>query len=460
MDKELSRNLHVLVWQDIDWIVLIQYIDNLKSRIYKSSIQKFYKKSHDLQYFLINSPLVKLMAFKKVIDSYFNIINLNSFKLGYLVHYLSLDFNLNISILLNYSKSGFFNSNEKIQLIIDKVKNLIIIWSIEPYLNHLYYLNNFSFCRYYSKKTRINLENQFYLHGINLNLVALFHNIDLSVFVGRMNIQRTIKQYLYQFLDEGTFIVFIDSLDKYLRLSVLRKQEESLFNKIIDIFILNICYEIDILLRSYSNFKLSVLKDFLIIHSASNLLVICEDACQLNIWKQVFLDILLSHGIEIKKKIYTRKISLLQGLNLKNDFMVVSVYSNRLHFVIKPSLYYQFILLKHISSIIMKSKSKTLFLLIVRLNMLLLSWSILHRNQQVQKIFSLLDYLIYLKLKSYIVNQHSNWSNQKIRSKYFTRAIYCFNAVDVSANWVFSISINNIDYYKIYSAIKLSWLTR
>nr|YP_010728686.1 hypothetical protein P6G74_pgp120 [Phymatolithon calcareum]WEA76800.1 hypothetical protein [Phymatolithon calcareum] len=460
MDKELSRSLHVLVWQDIDWKILIQYVDNLKSRIYKSSIQKSYEKTHDLQCFLINSPLVKLMALKRVIDSSFHIINLNSFELGYLVYSLSLGSKQNINILFNYSKGDLFNLNEKIQFIINKVKNLIIIWSIEPYLNHLYYLNTFSYCKYYSKKTRINIGNHFYLYGIDLNLVALFHYVDLSVFVGRMNIQSTIKQYIYQFLDEGIFNVLMHSLDQYLRLSSLRKQEVSLFNKIIDIFMLNICCEIDILLRSYSNGKLSALKDFMIIHSASDLVVICEDTYLLNIWQQVFLDVLLSNGVEIKKKRSVRKISLLQGLNLKNNLMVVSIYSNPLYITIKPSLYYQFILLKKISSIIMKSKSKSLFLLIVRLNMLLLSWSTLHCNQQVRKIFSLLDYLIYLKLKSFIVNQHSNWSNQKIKSKYFPEVLYCFNAVDASANWVCSISINNIDYYKLYSSIKLSWLAR
>lgn len=460
MDKELSRSLHVLVWQDIDWKILTQYVDNLKSRIYKLSIQKSYEKTYNLQYFLVNSPLVKLIAFKKVIESYFHIINLNSFELGYLIYYLNLDSKLNISILVNYCKGNFFSSNEKIQLMIDKVKNLMVIWSIEPYLNHLYYLNNFSSCRYYSKKTCINIKNPFYLYSLNLNLFSLFYYIDLSAFVSRMNIQSIIKRYIYQFLDEGIFTLMMDSLDQYLKFSVLRKQEISFFNKIIDIFMLNICYETEILLRSYSNFQLSALKDFMIINSESDLAVTCDDSYQLNLWQQVFLDILLSNGVEIKKKRYMKKVSLLEGLSFNNDFMVVSVYSNLVYLTIKPSLYGQFILLKQISVIITKSKSKALFLLIVRLNMLLLSWSTLYRNQSARKIFSLLDYLIYLKLKSFIVNQHSNWSNQKIKFKYFPKFLYCFNAVDINTNWIFSASISNMSYYKLHFSIKLSWFAR
>ncbi len=129
-----------------------------------------------------------------------------------------------------------------------------------------------------------------------------------------------------------------------------------------------------------------------------------------------------------------------------------------LKIIAKPSLYYQFILLKQVSSLI--SKANSLFLLIIRLNMLLLSWSILYRNQQVAKLFALLDYLIYLKIKSFLVNCHSSWSNQRVKLKYFPQRIYCFNIVDTKTNWVFSSNVTSGIYYRLYFSIKLSWLVR
>nr|YP_010728961.1 hypothetical protein P6G75_pgp198 [Lithothamnion corallioides]WEA76997.1 hypothetical protein [Lithothamnion corallioides] len=457
MDKELSRNLHILVWQYIDWKVLIQYVDNLKSRIYKASIQKSYEKIYDSQLSLINSPLVKLVAFKQIFDLYYHRINLNSFQLGYLVSYFSLESTLDYSVLVYYSSDRILNSNRKIQLIIDKVKNLVMIWSIEPYQNYLYYLNSFSISSYYNKYTNFNIRNEIYSYRINVSLISLFYYLDLSIFINRMYLLNSIKEYIYKFLNKGVFIALINSLDNYIKLSVLRKQKIGLFNKLIDIFILNICYEMDILLRSYTNFQLSVSKNIIIIKCASDLLVICEDCSKLKLWLQVFLDILLSNGVEIKEKKYIKKIPLFQDIDLRTYLITINLWYP-LKIIAKPSLYYQFILLKQVATIITKSKS--LFLLIIRLNMLLLSWSTLYRNRQISKLFSLLDYLIYLKIKSFIVNRHSNWSNQRIKLKYFPQRIYSFNAIEAQTNWSFSTNIISSSYYKLYFSIKLSWLIR
>ncbi len=265
MDKELSRSPHVLVWQYIDWKILIQYIDNLKSRIYKASIQKSYEKIYDSQLSLIKSPIVKLVAFKQVSDSYYHNLNLNYFQLGYLASYFSLDSTLDFSILVYYSSDRILKSKRKIQLILDKVKNLIVVWCLEPYQNYLYRLNRFSILHYHNKFTYFSARNEFYSYSVNVNLISLFYYIDLSVFLKRMYLLNSIKEYLYNLLNKGIFIVLINSLDNYMKLSVLRKQKIGLFNRIIDIFILNICYEMDILLSSYENFQPSISKKITIV---------------------------------------------------------------------------------------------------------------------------------------------------------------------------------------------------
>nr|AYR05850.1 hypothetical protein [Lithothamnion sp.] len=457
MDQELYLNRSILVSQYIDWKILIQYVDNLKSRIYKASIQKSYEKICDAQLSLINSPLVRLVALKQVLDSHYHGVSLNSFQLGYLASYLSLQSTLDCTVLICYSSNRILKSNRKIQLFIDKVKNLIMIWSIEPYQNYLYYLNKFSISSYYNEYTNFNIRNKIYSYTVNINLISLFYYVDLSIFIERMYFFNFIKEYFYKFLNKGVFIRLINSLDSYEGLSILRKQKTGLFNKLVDIFMLSIFYEMDLLLRSYANFQLSVSKNIIIVRYTSNLFVVCEDSTQLKLWCQVFLDILLSSGVELREKKDIKIMPLFQNIDLKDYLITINLWYP-LQVTTKPSLYYQFILLKQVTTVIAKPKS--LLLLIIRLNMLLLSWSNLYRNQQIIKLFVFLDYLIYLKIKSFLVNCHSNWSNQKIKLKYFSQRLYYFNCVEIKTNWVFSSKVIGSKYYKLYFAIKLSWLAR
>lgn len=457
MDQELSRGIPILVLQHIDWKILIQYVDNLKSRIYKASIQKSYEKVRDAQLSLINSPLVRLVALKQVLDPYYHGISLNSFQLGYLVSYFSLYSALDCTVLISYSFSRTLRSSRKIQKLIDKTKNLIMIWSVEPYQNYLSYLNKFSISSYYSEYNSLDMTNRIYSYTVNINLISLFYYVDLSIFISRMYFLSFIKEYIYKFLNKGVFIVLINSLDSYMELSILRKQNPGLFSKLVDIFVLSICYEIDLLLRSYANFQFSISKDILIVRYASNLFVVCEDSTQLKLWYQVFLDILLSNGVGLKEKRYIKIMLLFQNIDLRTYLITINLWSP-LQITAKPSLYYQFILLKQVTTVIAKPKS--LILLIIRLNMLLLSWSNLYCNQQIKKLFVFLDYLIYLKIRSFLVNYHSNWSDQKIKLKYFPQRLYYFNHIETKTNWVFSSKVIGPKYYKLYFSIKLSWLAR
>lgn len=457
MDQELSRNLSVLVFQHIDWQILIQYVDNLKSRIYKASTQKSYENIYNAQLGLINSPLVRLVALKQVLDSYYHSVSLNSFQLGYLVSYFSLRSALDCTVLTCYNSNRILKSNRKIQLLIDKVKNLIMIWSIEPYQDYLSYLNKLSISSYYNQYNSFDIRNRVYSYTVNINLISLFYYLDLSIFINRMYFFDCIKEHIYKFLDKGSFIILRNFLDSYVELSILRKQTWGLFNKLVDVFMLSICYEIDLLLRSYANFQLSVSKNILIIRQASNLFVVCEDSTQLKLWYQVFLDILLSSGVKLKEKKYIKIMPLFQNISLRTYLMAINLWCP-LQIIVKPSLYYQFILLKQVTTIIANPRS--LLLLIIRLNMLLLSWSNLYRNQQITKLFIFLDYLIYLKIRSFLVNYHSNWSNQKIKLKYFPQRLYYFDHIETKTNWVFSSKVIGAEYYKLYFSIKLSWLAR
>nr|YP_010471095.1 putative group II intron reverse transcriptase/maturase protein [Synarthrophyton patena]UVF62924.1 putative group II intron reverse transcriptase/maturase protein [Synarthrophyton patena] len=451
--EDFSPNLNILVWQSIDWEQLSHYLDNLKSRIYKASIQKSYKKIHDLQYKLINSSLVKLIAFKRAYHEYDHCFIVNSFQLGYFISYFGLGPILDMSIWLSFSHNSVLVSIKEMNLIFDRVTRLIIIWSLEPYFQHLYELNSRSLLQYYNKYTNLGIAHDFNAYYLNLDLTSLFYYIDLYIFINKLNAISDISKYVYGFLDNGIFIGLAYCLYESNHLSTLIKQKICLSNQLIDIFILVICYEINILLKSYMNIGL---RNVLVINYFTNILIYCEDYMHLKLWRQAFLDILISNGVKIQSENSLKAILSLQDIGYY--CRVINLFSNPFHIAFNPSIYCQYILLKQIAILLKKSKSKVLFLLVVRLNMLLLSWSSLYHTQQVNKVFSLLDYIIYLKLKVLIRKAYINMSKKQIKQKYFPLKFYIFNSFKTNTHWPLNSHIINNNYYKVYSTIKLSWL--
>ena len=130
-------------------------------------------------------------------------------------------------------------------------------------------------------------------------------------------------------------------------------------------------------------------------------------------------------------------------------------YSSSSSISIKPSLYYQFILLRLISRLILKVNSMSLCLLIIRINKLLLVWSSYYSMRFLKKIYCLLDYLIFIKIKFLINNQDWN-SNQKVirfSSTQFADYVKC-----CTNNSLILATISNRLYYRQYLSIKLVWL--
>lgn len=447
MHQDLSRNLNILVWQNIDWKNLTQYLDNLKSRIYKASIEKSYKKIHGLQFKLIHSNIVKLLAFKHVLHEYRYMIPLTAFQLGCWVSYLSIEADLSQYFIDNI----FINSSKETRLIFDKVKNLIIIWSVESYCKSLYHLNKRSLLHFF---TNYSYKYNFNSYCLQLSIASLLYHVNLAVFINRIHVLSSIKKYLYTFLQNGMFILLMNFLLRCNQLYALKKPAIILLNILIDIFMLTMCYEIHSILKSQLSYKYNI---FFSIDHSLKVFIYCDNIEQLKYWQQAFIDLVISNGVKIKEIKSLEKNFLLYYI--RTSYKLINLLAYSWNISLKPSLNCQYLLLRQLFILLKKSRSKALFLLIIRLNKLLLSWSMLYHAQGVYKLFSLLDYVIYLKLKLFIQKKHSSWSNQKIRYQYFPLRVYRFNNFTINTSW---ICVNNIwcsNYYRIYYTIKLFWFT-
>lgn len=205
---------------------------------------------------------------------------------------------------------------------------------------------------------------------------------------------------------------------------------------------------------NYSEYNVETL---ILINNLYDLLLVSKEPVHLKIWMNNLNNFFLCNGSEMEynQKIYP--VSLLKGIDYNKIFISNSRNSYPFYYVVRPSLYNQFNLIKQVSIILRQSKSQPLFLLIIRLNMLLLVWSSNYFNQPIKKIFYLIDYLINLKLRLYI---------KRTASKYFLTISFsnhnlsvCYSNYLLSKkHHIISVIVKNSKLYKCYFLMKLCWL--
>jgi len=447
----ISRNYQKLVWQCIKWHNIIKYIDTLKSRIYEAFLYRYMPEVYKQQSIFIISPLVITWAFKKIILS--NSVFLNSFEIGYCIFCLSRINVLDISFFDYYTEDCSIDRISAITTFIRKIKHLIIIWSLEPYYNYLLYLNNISNIQFYNLKSfnyRIN-DRFIYKYSVSFDLISYIPYLYLYVLLDKLYLNQSIKLYLFEFLDLGVFIDLIFYLDIY--------SSSSLFTKLLEIIILQLSYEISIMLSNFYTYRHSISKT-IFINDKFSLVIFSKDNEEIKRIRKKFLNILLFNGIFIKKKPEIQNISLFNGFNLNGLFISNNYQVYPFNFMIRPSLYSQLLLMKQLSSILIQSISKPLFLLTIRLNMLLLLWSINYTVKLMSRIFYLLDYLIVIKFSVFIKKKKLNlhFCNLRIynRDKIYINDNY---EIEVFYKFIF-VPLNNYEYFNYYILVKLFWLYR
>ena len=166
------------------------------------------------------------------------------------------------------------------------------------------------------------------------------------------------------------------------------------------------------------------------------------------ILKNKIISSLLTNGFIQNKNKILKQDFLVKGIFAKSCFYSIDYQSYCFSFILKPSLYSQFLLMKNISSIFYNFNTQPLFLINIRLNMLILLW-LSQYTISTNKTLYFLDYLIYLKLRFY----YKHVSNCIIEIPGKKRNMSIFKREKT----YFFTNVCNRRYYKFYLPIKLRW---
>lgn len=451
----ISRNYKSLIWQYIDWERIIRYIDSLKSKKYKAFVQKSSVINNNLYKFFINSPTVILLAFKYSLND-LN-VEFSTFELGYLLFCLSNIFYLDISFFHYYKNIYNISLGKTIRYLVARVHYFVILWSLESYANYLRYICHSSYCQFYKVNNLLHTmkyETTRYNYALLFDFKYCMSYFSLLTLLDKIYADRNINRFLLKFFTSGYFNYLVDCLNIRNNYIFIKKNE--LFKKLLDIFVLQIFYEVSVILSQslcaeYSLNRIICISDF------NWLLVLCQDNYQvINLRKRIF-SLLLFNGVMVKPDERKEYKYISRGISTSRLSIYIKSQSYPFYFVIKPSLHNQFILMRQVSWILHKSKSTSLFLLSIRFNMLVLLWSSTYLRHSTDKIFYLLDYLILLKLRCF----RKYCKDGFVSVIKFSKKILNSQGLSYLLKRSYIYMLNNLhskEYYKYYFLVRLLWV--
>jgi len=301
------------------------------------------------------------------------------------------------------------------------------------------------------------IDSGLYEYYVSFDLISYIRYLSLYVLLDKLYLAETIKLYLFEFLNLGVFIDLIFYLDFSSTFTLLYKNSFNIMYKLLQIFIFQLSYEISIMLGSFYFSRYSLSK-IIFINSGFSLLLFSKDYKKIRRIRKNVLNILFFNGIYIQKKPEIKSVYLLNGINLNLLFISTNYKVYPFYFIIRPSLYSQFLLIKQLSALLIESVSKPIFLLVIRLNMLLILWSMNYIVESIKRILYLIDYLIDLKLRLFIKKKKLNLHTCNIivyRIDEFSG--YYKYVIKMSNKFIF-VFLRNDRYVNYYIVLKLFWL--
>ncbi len=384
--------------QYIDIQSILQYIDTLKTRIYKAFCQKSRSQAYYLQLFCVNSPLVTLMATKSSMEDLDYCLGF--FELGYLVFSLSNNFYIDTSFYTYYRENTLVDINYLFYSLIEKAKCTSVIWSIEPYQSYLFHKTNF-FCQFdnsYDLNSAVFSEVSPFKYALCFNAESCFSYLHICILTKRLSINQKIKSYLLKYLNQVKYSDLMSYFGFLSRHAVLLRGSKQLPVKLFSMFIYFICTDIYTAFNALSQCRSSIL------FTGHNfvLLILSQDYLGLKLLAKELSTFLRFNGVKLIHVLHDYSASLLDGItcNLLSIGTQSSAYP--FYFLIRPSLFSQFALMCRISFIMSYSVSQPLFLLIIRLNKFMLFWAYIYFPFDIGRTFYLIDYLVYLKIRLFI----------------------------------------------------------
>ena len=458
MNKGVSRNTSHKMFVSTNIDELIEYVDDLKYEIYKALVKKVSLKILDCQKKFIYSPLVKYLAFVKKVKI-FDLL-LNPFDIGYYILFFNIETELGFIFLGMSEKCSF---KKQFINLVNQIQSLMSLWVIEVYNNYLVYINNsliFTYYRSYCIDDLVHQIDYSLTNGITIDLSGCKYSIDIMYVLNNLNIIIPIKNYFQKIHSQQLFIKSMDLIDSVKKLSIFRVYQVSLVSRIIDLFMLICSYHVSLMYSLNSNLFNCISYPLTITHDVFNFLVTCRDRRKLNLWIRYLNKFLQGYNVNTSSDNIIQLKFVYEGIHFMHYFIYSNYLLSSYILTIRPSLQYQQILLYQISIVIVRSKEKPLFLLMLRLNKLLLTWFGYYISSKAKKNFVFLDYLIYLKLKLLIRNQAVILCRKDvIIQKLIKNLLFNKNRIRVS-NLIIRTIIISTNFYRQYYVLKLAWFLK
>lgn len=445
--------------QCIDWPVLVRYVDNLKTRIYKALLMQAQSEVRYLQSFCITSPLVVLVAAKCYAQ--LPVSCMNCFELAYLVFSLSSDFHLDASFYCYYREKSIAKTVFLFDSWIEKTKFTVLVWCIKPYNAAALSQKNFLLSRpngVPALRSLVVKKMPNFKHALLLDLNPCFNYLYLSGLIQKLALARDIELYLLNWLNRGVFSYFTFYSTVFLGSIVLTANLQGLFSEMVDMFISFICSELNIAFCGL-NMADRQSEKLVFAYYKSNLLILYQESSMLSILLEGLKNFGLFNGVRlICASSSARSTCCFNSATYSLFSVICQDLFNGLILNTKPSLYAQCALLKRISLMLSLSTAYPSFLLAIRLNKLLCIWSSIYINNSADKVFYLVDYLVCVRVKLFLSKQKANCYNLYhgpliICKSADSPVFFCSNA----RNSILAF-ISAHHFYAQYVSIKIFWI--
>ena len=447
MSRGLSRNQQLFVYRHININHLTEYVDSLKSRLYKALVQNSLYHIKQSQNLLIQSPIIFYLSLRRNIHL-FN-LTWNSFDQAYFILFIMSWQNKQDNLKLNYMLYLYLDIQDKQIDLINRTKILIVSWILEIYKKYLGYLTqqNYIFC---SSVCVRNLQEEDYTNMLIFDISNSVYYINFLSVIDRLSLLSQVKNYLYYIFNNFLVNRSINLLILSQDLSILSITCITLVQLILDLYTVYVLYNFAVALKT-----VKVDLHVLVCHDRLKFLMLSMSFNQINLLIKLFQQYIeISY---IKFRSYKKIIKVLKTIDyISFQFYTLNVFFRSVFVCL--SLSYQFLLLKQVKTTILRSKSKVPFLIIVRLNKLLWKWVEVIDFVQVRKVLIFLDYLIYVKVKNLVCKHGLYFMSKSFRWNIRTNTPILTKYYPIKYSVVFSVLISSKDYYRLYGLLKLRWI--
>ena len=422
MGKEINIDFDTLFWSFNSWISMYLYITNFKSRIYKATRQKLYQKKDFLQKRLLFSPTAKICASLMIINTDLenkggldwyndqNQYNKNKDSLS-----LALEF-----YLFSKKKQDKYRNNLHTP---NSLLVILILFVLEPEFSAkqdqgINIVNIYSpqFAIRYIRSLIQNQEQRLCLE--NISMIPYFTSLSLKYITTKLHLSNSLscifKSQVQNFLNVD--IINTSHLQRLLKFNSLRNQINNIILKFFTYLLISETSYIS------SSFGLcpklqneQYTPHITVLNYGYEILICHKSKVYLELWEQVFDQTINLNKVNQANNIINARYSY----NTFNFLGYSFFLENNTLVAVEPGKDAQILLFRKINLLFLKLKSNSTISLINSLNHLLKEWGSYFIETRARKVFAVVDYLIYLKIRSWILRNHPSWGKLKIMSKYF-----------------------------------------